>query len=223
MSTSLRLERLPLRERIYTDLRERIVRGELEPGQPVRDFEQADRLGASRTPVREALVRLVGDGLLLSPAGRGFLVPPLTRSEVEQAHPLIETLEPLALSLTPAPTAARTKELDRIVTQMSTSAPRKATPKRWNELDARWHRALIADCPNARLLRYIEELRDVLRRYELAYLGGVEDMAQSVEEHRDIAHSFATGRRDRAVRALTDHWQRGKAELLAIIPEETQA
>jgi len=212
------LLRSPLRARIHAVVREQIVRGELAPGAPVRDAELAAALGASRTPVREALVQLASEGLLISHAGRGFEVPPLSRREVEEAQPLISALEPLALQGAPPPTRAQERELERLARRM---AGRVADAARWNELDTAWHRCLIARCPNARLLRYIEELRDVLRRYELAYLSGLDDMQLSATEHRAIAAAFAAGERERAVSLLRAHWQRGEDELLSVIPEET--
>ena len=113
------LQRAPLRERIYAVVRERIVRGELGPGAAVRDGEVAEALGASRTPVREALVRLSSEGMLESPVGRGFRVPALDAREVVETHPLLESLEPLALETSPPATKARSPAPVRMMTRTS--------------------------------------------------------------------------------------------------------
>ncbi len=218
MVRHLPLERAPLRDRIYDILRESIVQGELAPGATVRDTEIASTLGASRTPVREALVRLTSEYLLSSEVGRGFRVPPLERREVEEAHPLMCAFEPMALASAAACTAKQAKELEALVRKMEKP---KASARERHELDARWHRTLIAGSPNGRLLRYVEELRDTLRRYELVYLAGVEGMELSAHEHRAIAGAYLDGERERAVHLLTEHWERGRDELLSQLPEET--
>ena len=118
----------------------------------------------------------MSEGLLANPGGRGFRVPALVRREVGEAQPLLEALEPLALKSAGEPARAQLRELERLTEKMTA---RGDDPARWNELDTRWHRALPSRCPNARLGRYIEELRHVLRRFELACLGGLEDMTSS--------------------------------------------
>jgi len=217
METKPTLERLPLRQQIYEILRERILCGELSPGDAVRDVQIAASLGASRTPVREALVRLTSEGLLHNWVGRGFRVPPLLRSEVEEAHPLMTSLEPLALGLAPPASAARLKRLETLTHRMQRAA---GNPIALNDLDAQWHRCLIEGCPNARLHKYIEELRDVLRRYELAHLSQGEDMQRSLGEHRAIAQAEADRDRKSSTRLLQEHWLRGRDELLARITDE---
>jgi len=217
METKSALERRPLRQQIYEILRERILCGELSPGEAVRDVSIAAALGSSRTPVREALVRLTAEGLLHNWVGRGFRVPPLVRSEVEEAHPLVTTLEPLALGLAPPASATRLKRLEALTLRMERSA---GNPIALHELDAQWHRCLIEGCPNARLHKYIEELRDVLRRYELAHLSQGEAMHGSLQEHRAIAQAEADQDRVRSTRLLQEHWLRGRSELLARITDE---
>jgi DNA-binding GntR family transcriptional regulator len=214
------LQRVPLRQQIYAILRERIVKGEIAPGETVKDVQTAASLGASRTPVREALVRLTSEGMLLNLVGRGFRVPPLERREVEEAHPLLTHLEPLALASAPACSAKRARELERLTKRMQKAA---GDASKLNDLDSQWHRTLIEGCINARLHRYIEELRDTLRRYELAHLNHNEDMHQSIDDHRAIAAAEATGDRETSIRLLTEHWQRARGELLARLNDEDES
>jgi DNA-binding GntR family transcriptional regulator len=170
--------------------------------------------------VREALIRLGSEGLVESRVGRGFRVRPLVREEIEEVFPLLWTLEPLALSLSPPFEAAQAAELERIAVEL---ADPEAPARRRHELDAAWHRRLIGRCPNARLLRYVEELRGALVRYETAYLQTILGMEQSVRDHRAIAAAFAGGDREGASELLREHWHRGRGELLAMIPKETEA
>lgn len=219
MSPTTPLQRAPLREQIYTILREQILNGEIAPGESVKDVQVAEALGASRTPVREALVRLTSEGLLVNAVGRGFRAPPLRRQDLEEAHPLLTALEPMALGLCPPLKGAQLKRLEEICQRMERA---RGKPAQLNELDSRWHQALIEGCPNARLLKYVEEQRDTLRRYELAHLQAEVDIAPSLIDHRAIAEAEGRGERDRAVQLLTQHWTRGRDELLARLPDEEE-
>ena len=219
MATNSTLDRAPLRDRIHGVLRTRILRGEIAPGDPVRDTEVAASLGASRTPVREAMVRLAAEGLLQNRVGRGFRVPPLVRSELDEVQPLLARLEPLALELSAPCSRAQARRLDSLLRKLD---DREASPEVRHERDADWHRGLIAGCGNPRLLRIVEELRGVLRRYEIAYLRGTAGMQQSLEEHAAIQAAFVNDERERAVALLREHWQRGEAELRQLISEETE-
>src|ERR1700738_2173034 len=87
---------LPLRARIHARLRTAILSGELAPGTPVIEAELAGRLGASRTPVREALRRLEAEGLLEPRGLRGSVVRALRSDEVECVFEIREALESLA-------------------------------------------------------------------------------------------------------------------------------
>ncbi|MEA2687933.1 MAG: hypothetical protein QOD51_540, partial [Candidatus Eremiobacteraeota bacterium] len=87
---------LPLRDRIHDRLRAAIISGELSPGTPVIEAELATRLGASRTPVREALRRLEAEGLLEPRGLRGSVVRELKSDEVECVFEIREALESLA-------------------------------------------------------------------------------------------------------------------------------
>ena len=103
-----------LREDVYGEVFERIVHGGLTPGMRVRDSAIAADLGVSRTPVREALVRLAEDGFLDADAGRGFRVRALALDEVLDTYPILWTLEGLGLRSSAPLTADQLARLDEI-------------------------------------------------------------------------------------------------------------
>ncbi|MDO8310015.1 MAG: GntR family transcriptional regulator [Actinomycetota bacterium] len=84
-------------ERVAAALRERILSGEISPGSRILQEEVADRLGASRLPVREALLMLTAEGLVTLEPNKGARVPILDRQDVEVLYQMRERLEPLAL------------------------------------------------------------------------------------------------------------------------------
>jgi len=164
--------------------------------------------------VRVALVQLTAEGLLENLVGRGFRVPPLLRQAVEEAHPLLTQLEPMALAAAPLCSAKCAKRLEALTQRMERAA---GEPQLLLSLDGDWHRCLIEGCGNGRLQRYVEELRDTLRRYELAHLQFAADARLSIDEHRAIAAAEAAQHRESATTLLQQHWQRGRNELLARI------
>src|SRR6266571_3507843 len=94
-----KIDRIPLRERVYNLVQRAIVSGELHPGQRVRDLDLAAQLGVSRTPVREALQRLEDEGLVESFPGALTRVAPLDRATAADAFPVVAALHGLATRL----------------------------------------------------------------------------------------------------------------------------
>src|SRR3954467_3703018 len=110
------ITREPLRDQVYHAVLVRIHRGEFPPARRVRDTDLAKQLGVSRTPVREALIRLAREGVLEADMGRGFSVRPLDATEMRETGAVLSALEGLALELSPeipAERLARLSEIDR--------------------------------------------------------------------------------------------------------------
>jgi DNA-binding GntR family transcriptional regulator len=203
------IERRPLRDAVYRDLRERIVEGGLPPGTRLRDTALAQELGVSRTPVREALVRLTHDGFVEADTGRGFTVRALQVADIESAYPILWTLESLALSLCPPFTETQLATLARINRRLERA---DQTPAERLAIDTEWHAALLAQCPNSRLLEMIASLKEFLAVYEFAYARR-QTVATSLTEHAAILDALRNNDVARAQRALEQNW-RGTLEQL---------
>jgi DNA-binding GntR family transcriptional regulator len=205
----------PLADEVRDALRERIVRGELAPSERIRETHLAATLGVSRTPLREALFQLACEGLVRSEPERGFRVEPLDPREVREVYPMIWTLE--ALALRSAGPLARTacEAIERHNTELGL-APNAAHAL---ELDARWHEALVAPCPNRRLLTTLRGLRRTVRRYENVYMSDSLLLDRSVEQHRTIADAVRAGDLAAAIATLEANWRDGMLVLLAKLGE----
>src|SRR5919205_3948281 len=94
-----KIDRIPLRERVYDLVQRAIVSGELHPGQRVRDLDLAAQLGVSRTPVREALQRLEDEGLVETLPGALTRIVPLDAQAAREAFPVVAVLHALATRL----------------------------------------------------------------------------------------------------------------------------
>jgi DNA-binding GntR family transcriptional regulator len=84
---------LPLSERAYRSLLDSIQQGTVKPGERMREVELANSLGISRTPIREALGRLINEGLLVNDPVKGLIIAELDHSEVNELYAMREVLE----------------------------------------------------------------------------------------------------------------------------------
>lgn len=206
------ITRAPLREDVGREILILIHTGELSPGTRVRDSALATRLGVSRTPVREALLRLSREGALEAIPGRGFRVRPLDPSEIRDVGTILSTLEPLALRLSPDFPRERLDRLAGLDRRMETT---RGDPAASIELHDDWHRILLEACPNPRLLQMIATLRQTPRRYLHAYLRQTGGVSLSTGQHAKMLEALGRGDREPAVRQLEQHWRRGTEELEA--------
>ena len=92
-------EYLPLRDVVFNTLRQAILRGELQPGERLMEIQLAQRLGVSRTPVREAIRKLELEGLVLMIPRRGAEVAEITRQDLEDVLEVRAALEELAVKI----------------------------------------------------------------------------------------------------------------------------
>lgn len=202
--------RAPLRDQIYAEILGRVHAGDLEPGARVRDTILARALGVSRTPVREALIRLARDRVLDADAGRGFRVRRLDRDELREVGAILAELEPLALRLSPSPSG---EQLDRLAETARRLEQTRGDAGRAVELDESFHQALLDGCPNRRLLELIATLRQVPRRYLHAYLREAGRLSLSTLHHTRLLAALRAGDREAAAALLARRWRRGIEEM----------
>lgn len=204
------------RERLSADVHQellgQIIRGQFAPGQRLKDSELAERMGVSRTPVREALLRLEREGFISSQQHLGFSVKRLEESEIREVYPLVRILECSALKASPLPSPEKLsllRELDRSMKKEG------ADPLRRIELDSAWHKALVEDNGNRYLMRVLADSKRILFRYEYAFMQVTELVSESMEEHEAILAALERGDRRGAVVLLGAHWERCTEETLA--------
>src|SRR5262249_25692296 len=155
-----------LSDAVAAAVRYRILDGQLPAGERINEVHLAATLGVSRTPLREALIRLVAEGALASKPRCGFSVCPLTVEELDQIYPIPALLDPEALRLAGLPGPKQLARLEAWNQQLRETVDAEAVISR----DDSWHLRLLADCPNRVLLGLIEQFMHRTRRYELALM-----------------------------------------------------
>ncbi len=209
------LARSPLGDQVYLDILQRIQRGAIMAGSRIRDTAIAAELGVSRTPVREALQRLAREGLLAADAGRGFRLPPLDPGELRDVGTILIALEPLALDLAPETGHATLTRLGDIVRRLEQT---RGDIAGCIEMDDEFHRVLLQDCPNRRLLSLVGGLRRTIRRYLHHYLERGGRVSLSSLPHARIVDALGAGDRAGARQSLERKWRRGIEEIASALP-----
>ena len=193
---------------LLTVLRDKIMVGSLPSGR-VNEVRLASSLGVSRTPLREALMRLVSEGAVTVIPRHGFYVQPLSEAELEQLYPLRAILDPAALRLAGIPSNERI----RVLRQKNRNLVRATTAQEAVRLDDEFHFALLTDA-NPILLGFIEQVMWRTRRYEIGLMERPVNVSAAVQEHDAIIKALEAGNLDAACSALAKNMSSGKEAIV---------
>lgn len=187
-------------------LRASIVNGSLKPGSQLSEVELATSFGVSRGPVREALQRLVQEGLLHSEPHRGVFVPVLTDQDVHDVYVAREALESAAIRsiISSATTAAASESLDRFVMLME-KAEAEGDWEAVGNYDLEFHMALVDASGSERLKRMFSTVISETRLC-LGVLTADDARGDLVQEHRLICDAMEAGETEKALAVLKKHF-----------------
>ncbi len=164
-------------------LRDAILRGNFKPGQKLDQDEIADVLKVSRSPIREALRTLAGEGLVEVIPHRGAVVAEISLAELEEILTLRGVLEGMAARL-----AVRQLDDERIKTmQVILKELKRATDlDEWLELNHKFHRTIYQAANRPRLLSLIDNLRNTVTPYIRQFIASTEHMKEAADSHQLI-------------------------------------
>lgn len=202
-----KLKRLFMKDEVYNKLRNWIIIGKLEPGTKLRDQDLSDTLGISRTPIREALLRLENDGLVVTKANRWTLVSPIDLAEAESIYSIVWTLESLAVeNAFHHITSTDIEKLEQLNEDLN------KTMKTGNqfaalEADNAFHDKIVELSQNLELPKLLANLKVKIQRIEIRYFSNTDSMHASYIEHQQIIEAFKENDLNRAVEALKANWK----------------
>ena len=198
--------------RIAAYLREEILHGRFLPGDRIRQEDIADRFGASRLPVREALRMLEAEGLTEHEAHKGARVPKLTPHEVDVIYRMRERLEPLALVESLARLGVADHER---MEEVQGRIEENDDLEKFLDLDREFHMLTYSGCAIEPLNQNITRLWNSTQHYRRAYvaLGGRSRMWIVNAEHRLILDAVVRRDASDAERYLEGHIRRTRMEL----------
>lgn len=193
------------RDDVLNLMRRMIAKGELKAGARLEEVELSRRIGVSRTPIREALIALEVEGWVRSVPNKGVSVRPADEQMVCEIYPILGALEAAAMRLVGPALEAAIGDLRQLNGQLATETRRV----RQYQLDAAFHRRLVRDCGNARLLALIETHWAQAGRYDGAATRGTANRDGSCREHEAVIEALAAGDLDAASALLWRHWEHG--------------
>ncbi len=198
-------EYLPLRDVVFTTLRQAILRGELKPGERLMEIQLANKLGVSRTPIREAIRKLELEGLVLMIPRKGAEVAEITEKNLRDVLEVREALEILAVQLA----------CDKI-TEVEIDALRSAAVEfegvietnditKIAEADVMFHDIVYEATDNRRLIQLLSNLREQMYRYRVEYLKKEEMRPQILKEHQELIIKLAEKDKNGAAENICKH------------------
>ena len=191
--------------RVLDALRAAVVSGELAPGTLHSVQTLATQLGVSRTPVREALIKLAQQGMVRFERNRGVRVLQTSVHDLEEVFALRLLLEvPATRRACQLLDAAGREELRRLFAGMQRAADADDEFRLW-EYDRRFHQALIAASGNTRLVAFVDALRDSVLRRGVSTARSSRSLADIVAEHGDVLERVEAGDADGAAAAMRRH------------------
>ncbi len=199
---------------LFDQLRTDLLGGELEPGSKLAIEALAERYATSATPLREALNRLVSDGLVERREQRGFVVAAISEQDLLEITKTRCWLEEIALresiaSHTPAWEEALVLAHHRLAkTPRSLSSERFEDNPVWEPLHRAFHRALIGGCGSRWLLGFCDQLADQHHRYRRLSAPRAFAKRGVKAEHQQLLEAAIHGDADQAVSLLRAHFER---------------
>ena len=186
-------EFLPLREVVFLTLRKAILKGELQPGERLMEIALANRLGVSRTPVREAIRMLEHEGLVVMKPRRGAQVAKITEQELNDVLEVRKSLEMLAANKA---CERMTEEDMKAMWETGAEFRKLALDPNCDltaltEADVAFHDTIYRGTRNRRLNQILANLREQMYRFRLEYLKDASIRESLVSEHEEIMKAVA--------------------------------
>lgn len=194
-------EFLPLRDVVFNTLRQAILTGELKPGERLMEIHLANRLGVSRTPIREAIRKLELEGLVTMIPRRGAEVAQITEKSLQDVLEVRRALDALSVELACDRIGEEALEELRKACDAFEEATGTKDTKKIAQADVALHDIIVQATDNKRLIQLVNNLAEQMYRYRFEYIKDVNSHEQLVEEHRIIYESIRS--KDKATAANT--------------------
>ena len=198
-------EYLPLRDVVFKTLRQAILKGELEPGERLMEIQLAERLGVSRTPIREAIRKLELEGLVLMIPRKGAEVARISENNLRDVLEVRRALEELAIEL--ACQRMSEEDIDNLQKAQDDfkAAISEGDAMKIAETDEHYHDVIYEGTQNAKLIQMLNNLREQMYRYRLEYIKDEDKRKILILEHERILKAVRERKVADAKEAMREH------------------
>ena len=216
-------EFLPLRDVVFNTLRRAILTGQLKPGERLMEVHLANKLGVSRTPIREAIRKLELEGLVIMIPRRGAEVARITEKSLKDVLEVRRALDALSVEL--ACDRITEEDMERLL-QACQDFEKAAKGKDASVIakaDVALHDIIVEATGNQRLAQLVNNLSEQMYRYRFVYIKEESKHDMLVAEHREIYESIASRDKERAARAAKLHIDNQEKSIIRQIRLENES
>lgn len=211
---------VPLTLQAYNTLKKRIMDLQLRPGEILLVQTLAKELGISRTPVREAVVRLEREGFVVAAEGKKFKVSALTMKGVLEVHEIRMLMELHAVRhVAMSSTKKQVAELNATIKRMKKSLVNKSHDE-FFESDLAFHKKIIQFHGNETLSQLMDQINDKIQRIRYMTIFIDNRLEVTGDEHQDVVMSIADHDPDMAEQKLAIHLNKVKDGLASLFEKE---
>ena len=219
----LHIDRRSTSDRAAAALRRKILSGDLRPGTPLEEVRLAGAFGISRNTMREAIRRLVYEGLVQHNLHHGAMVRSLSDEAVSDIYQARALLEPVAVLASQGRRPDEFGALAEIVDEMYAASDTLDWP-RIVDLDMQFHCHIVDFLKSRRISGFVQTLFDELRLALVSLDQEDSEFALAqAGEHRRVADLLVEGRQEECADSLTSHLGRAEVKLRAVVAEEQNA
>ncbi len=198
-------EYLPLRDVVFNTLRQAILRGELQPGERLMEIQLANKLGVSRTPVREAIHKLSQEGLVLMIPRKGAEVADISEKNLQDTLEVRKALEELAVQLAcDKITGEQIEELKQAGEEFK-RALKSNDIMEIAEADVEFHDVIYQATDNEKLIQLLNNLSEQMYRYRVEYLKDENVFPRLAREHDEIVELVEKRDKENAAKVMCEH------------------
>ncbi len=198
----------------YASIKESILNFRIAPGTQLHIDQLSDQMGTSRTPVREALLRLERDGLVRVTPRVGFFVTEITKRDFTELFEIREMLESRATQEASASLSEEDLDFLLQIVDSSVIAVDRGDLSVFLENEIKFHTMIIEHAQNRRLIALMESLRDLTYRERIISLDNLDNVRASLNEHRGIIQALRQHDAGQAARLMSDHISSARDRIL---------
>ena len=198
-------EFLPLRDVVFNTLRKAILTGQLKPGERLMEVHLANKLGVSRTPIREAIRKLELEGLVIMIPRRGAEVAQITEKSLKDVLEVRRTLDVLSVELACERISEEEKQQLKTACLEFEKATKGKDASVIAKADVKLHDLIVDATGNQRLKQLVNNLSEQMYRYRFVYIKDESQHEKLIAEHREIYEGILAGDKERAAKAAGIH------------------
>ena len=208
---------MPLRDVVFHTLRRGIMQGDLKPGERLMEIKLANRLGVSRTPIREAIRMLELEGLVVMIPRKGAQVAEITEKDLKDVLEVRMGLEELAVKF--ACQRITEEQLDNLyhASRKFEEAVKREDLTELAQADVDFHDLIYKATGNERLVQLLNNIREQMYRYRVEYLKDEEIRGSLVQEHDTLLEKLSQRDLEGAKQVTQSHIERQQAYILETI------